>query len=243
MNLMLVPGVPASLTLVRDDPRAVHVRRVLGMKPGDRFDVGAENGPRGKALILSDDDAGLCLAFEWGALPPPPLPLALFVGLSRPQTMRKILREAAALGVAEMGIVRCLRSEASYAESSLWTTSEWREQLLSGVEQAFSTFVPTLAHHESVEAALATLPPGREVLFADNYEATAPLSRWKAEQGKPLALFVGPERGWDAPERDAARRAGAALVHLGPRVLRTETAVTAAVTLAAASLGALDRMS
>ncbi|HNX05099.1 MAG TPA: RsmE family RNA methyltransferase [Opitutales bacterium] len=242
MNLMLVPEAVPGLVLARNDPRALHVRKVLGLKTGDAFDVGAENGPRGKATILADDATGMNLSFAWGVLPPEPLPLRLYVGLSRPQTMRKILREAAALGVAEIGVVRCIRSEASYADSSLWTTNEWREQLVSGVEQSFSTFVPKLVHHESVAAALGSAAQACEILMTDNYEATAPFAGWQRFSEKPLALFVGPERGWDGPEREAARRAGAAMLHLGPRVLRTETAVTAAVMLASARMGALDRM-
>jgi RsmE family RNA methyltransferase len=241
MNLMLVPEASATLLLDAKDPRAAHVRKVLGMKVGDSFDVGAVNGPRGKATILADDAAGMRLSLTWGDLPPPPLPIRLFAGLSRPQTMRKILREAGPLGFAELHFIRCLRGEASYAESSLWTDGEWRGLLEEGVQQAFSTFVPPVFHHDGVPQALAAAA-GCEILFADNYEATAPLARWEGRSGKPVALFVGPERGWDGPERDAARSAGAHLVHLGPRILRTETAVTAAAMLVAARMGALDFM-
>lgn len=241
MNLMLVPEASATLLLDARDPRAAHVRKVLGMKVGDSFDVGAVNGPRGKACILADDAAGMRLALTWGALPPPPLPIRLFAGLSRPQTMRKILREAGPLGFAELHFIRCLRGEASYAESSLWTDGEWRSLLEEGVQQAFSTFVPPVVHHADVTQALSAAADC-EILFADNYEATAPLARWEGCAGKPVALFVGPERGWDGPERNAARSAGAHLVHLGPRVLRTETAVTAAGMLVAARMGGLDFM-
>jgi RsmE family RNA methyltransferase len=46
-----------------------------------------------------------------------------------------------------------------------------------------------------------------------------------------VALAFGPERGWSGAERAALRDAGFALVHLGPRVLRLETAVIAAMAL------------
>jgi len=241
MNLMLVPGISETLLLDAGDPRAAHVRKVLGMRVGDSFDVGAVNGPRGKARIVADDAAGMLLSLTWGSLPPPPLPLRLFAGLSRPQTMRKILREAGPLGFAELHFVRCLRGESSYAESSLWPDGEWRSLLEEGVQQAFSTFVPPVFHHECVSQALDAAV-GCEILFADNYEATAPLARWEKRTDKPVSLFVGPERGWDGAERDAARKSGALLDRLGPRVLRTETAVTAAAMLVAARIGGLDSM-
>lgn len=50
-------------------------------------------------------------------------------------------------------------------------------------------------------------------------------------------LAFGPERGWSAADRAVLRGSGFALVHLGPRVLRTETAVVAAVALVKAKLG------
>ncbi len=53
-----------------------------------------------------------------------------------------------------------------------------------------------------------------------------------AGMASPLALAFGPERGWSGPERALLRAAGFELAHLGPRVLRTETAVVAAVSVA-----------
>ncbi len=75
MNLMLFEEALPEALLAPRDPRAVHVRSVLRMGSGDAFDVGALNGPRGKAQIASDDEAGMLLHFSWGMSPPPPLPL------------------------------------------------------------------------------------------------------------------------------------------------------------------------
>ncbi|HEY1848006.1 MAG TPA: RsmE family RNA methyltransferase, partial [Opitutaceae bacterium] len=49
-----------------------------------------------------------------------------------------------------------------------------------------------------------------------------------------LALAFGPERGWSGAERDLLRARGFTLAHLGTRVLRTETAVVAALAIAKA---------
>jgi 16S rRNA (uracil1498-N3)-methyltransferase len=54
------------------------------------------------------------------------------------------------------------------------------------------------------------------------------LARKAAPQG-PLAVLIGPEGGWSAPELEVAERAGCAPLALGPRVLRTETAGLAAL--------------
>jgi len=52
-------------------------------------------------------------------------------------------------------------------------------------------------------------------------------------------VAIGPERGWSARERDLLRARGFELVHLGPRVLRTETACVAAVAVVKSRLGLL----
>jgi RsmE family RNA methyltransferase len=239
MNLMLLDDAVAELSLPLRDQRAVHIRDVLRMKPGDRFDVGALNGPRGKARILSDGQDGMKLGIEWGALPRAAAQLRLVIGLSRPQTMRKVLREAPALGIAELHIARCMRSEAAYASSSLWSGGERRELLRLGAEQAFTTRIPTLAMHGSLEEALAAAESPNRVAL-DNYEATQPLARWKPATGGFTTLCVGPERGWEGAERDILRQRGYELAHLGPRVLRTETAVTVGSALVCATSGEWD---
>jgi len=242
MNLMLIAKADETLVLQPGDARIAHICGVLGMKPGDCFDVGAENGPRGKARIVSNDASGMVLAMEWGGPPRRLLGVSLIVGLCRPQTMRKVLREAPALGVPEIFVAKCLRGEPAYAASSLWTGSEWSDLLRLGTEQAFSTFVPVLSHHDSLAAALDAVR-GAEVVALDNYEATVPLAKWRrGGAGVKTVLCIGPERGWDGPERDVLRERGCTLAHLGPRVLRTETAMIAGVSLVAALSGEWDSL-
>jgi 16S rRNA (uracil1498-N3)-methyltransferase len=55
-----------------------------------------------------------------------------------------------------------------------------------------------------------------------------------------VALFIGPEGGYDDDEIAAARAAGAIVATLGPRILRTETAAVVAVALALQALGEME---
>lgn len=249
VNLVLLESHELNRPLPADDPRAVHVLTVLRRVPGDEFDVGVVDGPRGKATVRAVDSAGLQLDFTWGPPPPPLPPVTLLVGLARPQTARKILLEATTLGVAALHFVRTERSEPQYAQSSLWSSGEWRDHLCAGAAQAFTTQLPRVTWDTELSAHLVTGSaggraadglgdaPGRRRLALDNYEATAPLGAWRLGTGEACVLAIGPERGWGPRDRDALRAAGFALAHLGSRVLRSETAVVAALAILRADSG------
>lgn len=217
---------------------------MLRRRPGDRFDAGIADGPIGKGTILSVGPDGLAWRFEPAGPTPEPDPVALIVGLPRPQTARKILADAASLGVRSMHFVRTEKGEPGYADSTLWSSGEWRRHVRAGVEQAFATRIPEVSWGGSLASALEAAGIGTTesdraaaVIALDNYEAAAPLGI--ARLSAPLIVAVGPERGWSAAERDLLRARGAVLVHLGPRVLRTETACVAALAVSKARLGLL----
>jgi len=237
VNIILFRSAEVELPLPRSDARAQHILNVLRRGPGENFDAGIVDGPRGKGTLVAVEPGRLVITFAWGKTPAPLPPLALIVGLPRPQTARDILREAAALGVAEMHFVRTARGESSYAGSSLWTSGAWEECVINGVAQAFCTRLPTVRHGASLGETLSTLPPGAARFALDNYESPGALSQAAVAADTPAVLALGAERGWSAEERTALRAAGFGFVHLGGRVLRTETACIAALTLIKAKCG------
>lgn len=237
VNIILFRSTETDQPLPRQDPRARHILDVLRRRPGDSFDAGLLNGPRGKGTLVSVNQDQLSLAFAWGEPPPPPCPLVLVIGLPRPLAARDILREATALGVAALHFIRTEKGEASYASSTLWRSREWEECLISGAAQAFCTRLPEVTHGRTLPETLGNLPTGAARLALDNYEATEALSTCNLIGYKSVVLAFGAERGWAPAERDFLRQNGFSLVHLGTRVLRTETACIAAIALLKAKLG------
>jgi 16S rRNA (uracil1498-N3)-methyltransferase len=237
LNIILFSPPEVELPLSRRDERARHILNVLRRAPGELFDVGLINGPRGKAKLVEIGHDALRLSFIWGEPPPPLAPLHLILGLPRPQTARDLLREGAALGVGTMDFVRTDRAEPSYAASSLWSSEQWRELLVAGAAQAFCTRLPTVHSGRTIAQAVAALPDGPCRLALDNYEAAAALAEFALPGTGPAVLALGAERGWSAAERTLLHAAGFQFVHLGPRVLRMETACIAAVTLVKAKRG------
>lgn len=231
VNIILFSPHEVELPLPRGDARARHILTVLRRQPGDQFDAGLIDGPRGKATLLAVAPDELRFRFAWGEPPPPLAPLRLILGLPRPQTARDLLREGTALGVGAMDFVRTARGEASYAQSSLWTTGEWRDLLVTGAAQAFCTRLPAVECGRSLDAAIRAIPEGHLRLALDNYEAASALAGLHLPGSTGVVLALGAERGWSEEERALLRTSEFQFVHLGPRVLRLETAAIAAITL------------
>ena len=227
MNLILFEAHELGVLLGSGDRRTRHVLDVLRRRPGDQFDVGLIDGPRGKATVERADADGLRLSFEWGEEPPPLEPVTLIVGLPRPQTARKVLEEMSALGVRAMHFVSTERREPGYAQSRLWSTGEWRRHVIAGAEQAFSTRLAAVTWGRSLDEAIEDGETGGTRLALDNYEAQEGIGG--IQVATSVTIAVGPERGWSERERAKLRDAGFRFVHLGERVLRVETACVAAM--------------
>jgi len=243
VNLILFEPAEIHRPLPRTDRRAVHLLDVLRRRVGDSFDAGIVNGPRGKATLTHLAADALTFSFAPTTPIPSAAPLTLLVGLPRPQTARDILRDATTLGVGALHFVRTEKAESSYAQSTLWSSGEWRRHIIAGAEQAFATRIPEVTHGQPLATALANLPTLPRIastrLALDNYESPFSLGQLtlSPDSAAPVVLALGAERGWSAAERDLLRAHGFTFVHLGERVLRTETAVTAALAIIRAKLG------
>jgi RsmE family RNA methyltransferase len=237
VNLILFEAAELGQPLPRCDRRAIHLLEVLHRKVGDTFDAGVIDGARGQGTITALTDSALGIAFHATVPAAPPAPLTVMLGLPRPQTARDVLRDAATLGVAALHFAVTEKTDPGYVQSRLWSTGEWRRHLIAGAEQAFDPRLPAVSWGRPLAAVITDLPPDVVRLALDNYEAPRPLGQCALEPAARVALAIGGERGWSARERDLLRAQGFQFHHLGSRVLRTETACTAALTLVRAKLG------
>ena len=240
MNLILLEKNDRQVRLKPNDRRVVHIKEVLRMNVGDYLYVGVEGGSIGKALIKEDDEGGMLLEVDTYWKSPAPLPVHLLVGLPRPQTARRLLREIPSLGVEKITFFLAEKSEPSYRNSKLWSTFEWQQQLREGTEQAFVTHIPEAQHADTLAEAIGSLSSRGRLAF-DLYEAKTAFYWESVQELKQMTLAFGPEGGWTESEREILREESFKLCTLGPRVMRVETAVIAATSLAASYLERLDK--
>lgn len=241
MNLILFDSPFEALRLEGSDLRAKHIFKVLRARVGAKVFVGFVNGLRARAEVtLVEADGAITLKVIGTEPAPKPLPIRLLIGLPRPHTAKRILFEAASLGVQDLHFFEAERGEPSYAQSSLWTTDEWKERVRLGTEQSFGTHVPEVGMHTDLQSAISFLQGEGIHMALDNYEAAGSLSRLISEGALSAVVALGPERGWSPSERDTFRKNGWKLAHLGAHVLRLETACTAAVAAVSAGLNFYD---
>ena len=241
MNLILFDRPFETTRLESKDPRAEHIFKVLRARVGTKVFVGFVNGLRARAKVtLVEADGSISLKVIGTEPVPAPLPIRLLIGLPRPHTAKRILFEAASMGVQELHFFEAERGDPSYAQSSLWTTDEWKDRLRLGTEQSFGTHLPEVGMHTDLQSAISFLQGEGAHIALDNYEAAGALPDMLGEGARSAVIALGPERGWSPSERDTFRKNGWKLAHLGAHVLRLETACTAAVAAASASLGFYD---
>jgi RsmE family RNA methyltransferase len=104
-----------------------------------------------------------------------------------------------------------------------------REQMIFGLEQAKDTGLPELRlarfFRPFVEDELPDLLGGGTGLLAHPGTGAAAPKVLVA----PITLAIGPEGGWIEAEVQSLLKAGLRPLDLGPRILRTETALAALV--------------
>lgn len=165
-----------------------------------------------------------------------PLSLCLAQGVGRGERTDLAIQKAVELGVTSIvplltrrGVVRL---EASRAKRRL---AHWQGIVVHACQQCGRNRIPRLHAAMPLEEWLREYrnrgdgggSGGLDLLL--DPEATGGIGELEYAGGT-ITLLVGPEGGFDAGERDAARGAGFRGVGLGPRILRTETAAISAVT-------------
>lgn len=213
---------------ITDTRRLKHLMEVNRATEGESFNVGIQGGNMGKAeLIELSHEQAIFSLDQLEELPPPPLPVHLVLALPRPRMLARTLEHVTALGVKQITLLHTKRVEKSYWQSPELRPDKIHQHLLLGLEQARDTQLPTITLSKGfrpfIEAQLPVLLNERRGLVA-HPGMPNPCPRGISDE---TLLLVGPEGGFIEWEVEQLLAAGCEGMHLGPRILRVETAVTA----------------
>lgn len=140
---------------------------------------------------------------------------------------------------AEMGARRIVPVQTAFTNAGRVQRDRLQAHAIEAAEQCGGTFVPQVAEMAKLDAVLAALDD-RQLMFCDEaMVGDAPSLPDRSETGAgPWAILIGPEGGFSDAERKRLRAMdNAHPVSLGPRILRADTAVVAAMTLWQQHLG------
>jgi 16S rRNA (uracil1498-N3)-methyltransferase len=211
---------------------ANHITRVLRLERGDPLTVfdgrGGEYAARIEefrkgAVIVSVEDPSTVTRES-------PLSLTLAQGVSRGERMDWVVQKATELGVSRIIPVLTERTvvklDAKQAERKLL---HWQGIATAACEQSGRDRIPSVDAPLDLAAFLGGVDPRmtRVLLSPTGSLRVAELARPDAG----IVVLIGPEGGLAETEQRAALATGFTAVRMGPRVLRTETAAVAALTL------------
>ncbi len=237
MNIILFDHLDATNTLAATDYRARHIKGVLRLGIGEHFVAGVINGSSGTATLLASDTEQLTFSYSAEAASEALHPLTLIVVQVRPISMRRILREAVSLGVGTLILSGADSAEKSYASAKLYSEGEYRSILIDGAMQSGKTAIPPVHFAHTIAEAIELAGSDAERIVMDNKERGERLSTMVLEQEQPVVLAIGGERGFSDRERSLFRDASYRFATIGERVLRTETAVSAATAVLLGRMG------
>tara|TARA_B100000809_G_C15140282_1_gene532882 strand:+ start:3394 stop:4119 length:726 start_codon:yes stop_codon:yes gene_type:complete len=158
-----------------------------------------------------------------------PLNIELAIGLSKGDRFDLVLQKATELGVSHIVPLLSQRSEVKLNPERLTKKlASWRQIIVSACEQCQLNIVPTLSEPLKLGQWLSECDSDLKLVLHHRSDGTLA----DIPEPKSLSLLIGPEGGLNDEEIKCAQSHDFKALTLGPRVLRTETAPLAAISLA-----------
>ena len=208
-----------------------HIKNVLRMKIGEELNV--SNGRDGKeyrcGIAAFEEDRVVCeLRFVKEDNVELPSRIYLFQGLPKADKMELIIQKAVELGVHQVIPVaakRCVvKLDDKKAASKI---TRWQGIAEAAAKQSKRAIVPEVTSVKSFKNAVELASEMQVKLIpyelAEGMEKTRELFE-QIKPGQDVAIFIGPEGGFEESEVRLAIESGVEPVTLGKRILRTETA-------------------
>ncbi|MAD47615.1 MAG: 16S rRNA (uracil(1498)-N(3))-methyltransferase [Oceanospirillaceae bacterium] len=213
-----------------DSQAATHLLRVLRMNPGDALRLFNGDGREYAATLCEagKKNASATVTSVLRQDAPPALSLHLGQVISKGDRMDFTIQKATELGISEITPLWSERCEVRLKGERLEKkTDHWQKVAISACEQSGRNHLPLIHAPQTLsEWCRNTDADVKCILHPHNQK---PLKDYPAPHS--LALLVGPEGGFSENEVQQVLSAGFHGLTLGPRILRTETAALAALSV------------
>lgn len=227
-----MPDVTPPVTSLSES-ESHHISRVLRLKPGDPIIIFNGLGQSWDAeLVGLGKHATARLIKPRPSSPVAPARVTLAIGLIKGDAMDGVVRDATALGVAE--IIPMVTAHAVVPKRARGdeAIARWQRVAVASAKQCGQLYLPQIADVTDVADVLRR-DIGTKLMCVEPALGGAEVSAIASDS---ILILIGPEGGWSEEEVTAARAAGCHTITLGPLTLRAELAPVVAITTVLASL-------
>lgn len=207
---------------------ASHIGRVLRMKPGDEITLCDKEGTDYICEIIKITKEEVFFSVKESMPCPSEMgcKITLYQCIPKSGKMDYIIQKATELGASEIVPVLSARCVAKGEKPE-----RWQKIAYEAAKQCQRGIIPkvraALSFHEAIEEL-----SGKDLAFFP-YEEAKDGKLFYEKSAKSVGIMIGPEGGFDKYEAKEAEKAGINICSLGRRILRTETAGSAAIAVIA----------
>ena len=208
---------------------AHHLGRVLRAQTGQLYEL--SDGERvwlGRIETVGRDRVQFALVEELPAVHPS-VDIILLIAVVKFDAFEWAIEKATELGVSTIVPLAAARSEKSLVAAAARRAERWKKILLEASQQSRRVRIPVLGELAKPESVFASEKDGLRVMLSERTTASPLRSVLTGHRATKAVMAIGPEGGWTDEEFAAAASCGFLEASLGRLILRTETAVIAAL--------------
>lgn len=206
-----------------------HIVNVLRMKPGEEILISVRGDWDYLCKIDNIEETKVRLkvleSMEQRELP---VNIILLQGIPKSDKLEMIIQKSVELGVGEIIPVKTKRVVVKIEEKKQATkVNRWNAIAESAAKQSKRSIIPKVYEPMSIDNALEIVKDFGVKLIpyenADGIDKTRKILD-NMDKTKNIAVFIGPEGGFEESEVERIKNSGFEVITLGKRILRTETA-------------------
>jgi 16S rRNA (uracil1498-N3)-methyltransferase len=208
---------------------AHHLGRVLRAQEGQLYELSdGEKVWLGRVTKVARDTVEFALEEELEAFHAA-LDVTLLLAVVKFDSFEWAIEKATELGVATIVPLAAARSEKALLHAAEKRSARWKKILAEAAQQSRRLRIPLLCPIARPEDAFSRVPDGMKLLLSERPGAPTMRGSLSGRRATNATMAIGPEGGWVDSELELAAKAGFQQVSLGRLILRTETAVVAAL--------------
>ena len=214
-----------------DERNTPYLVNVLRLKPNDEFCLFNGEGGEYRATLIAYDKKryGAKIHEHSPGIIEPVCQITLGQAISRTDHMDLAIQKAVELGAcAIQPLITAHIAVKLEAKRLAQKQQHWQSIVISACEQSGRCFVPTV--YPAIELSRWLIQCQQDLRLV-LHPTAKPMSWPEKKSISSIALLIGPEGGLSDTEVSLAENYHFQALRLGPRILRTETASIAAVTL------------